>query len=83
MIIEPDRGPKRPTKKVPGANAGDLNTTRATSVKDCRLRASARPTIRCKTDARPNAGFVVESQDRPRTEWSKNARRKLERYGRS
>lgn len=68
---------------VAGFGGGDLRYTGMTSVKDCRLSASKRSTIRTKTDARPNAGFVTESQDRPRTHYSKNARRKLERYGRS
>ena len=61
MLVEPDRGPRRPTMRVPGANAQDMNVTGQRSVKDCRLRANRPPTIRSKTDARPNAGFVTQS----------------------
>lgn len=75
------RGPKRPTMKVPGIYAGDMNSTGQKSVKDCRLSASSKPTIRSKTNVRPCGGFVNESQDRPRKHYSKNARRKMERYG--
>jgi hypothetical protein len=61
MLNEPDRGPKRPTMQVPGIYAGDMNLTRQTSVKDCRLSASRRPTIRVKTNVGPCGGFVRES----------------------
>lgn len=77
------RGPKRPTVKVPGIYAEDMNSTGQKSVKDCRLSASKRPQIRSKTVVRPCGGFVRESMEPQReNSFSKNARRKAARYGR-
>lgn len=61
MLCEPDRGPKRPTMRVPGIYAGDMNTTRMTSVNDCRLSASTNPHVRVKSTVKPCGGFVHES----------------------
>lgn len=75
------RGPKRPTMRVPGIYAEDMNLTGQKSVKDCRLTASAVPHVRSKSTVRPCGGYVEQSQDAPRKVYSKNARRKMERYG--
>lgn len=82
MLHEPDRGPKRPTMRVPGIYAGDMNTTRQTSVKDCRLSASKRPQVRSATIVKPCGGYVHEAQGKIRP-LSKNAIRKHKRYGKA
>lgn len=43
MIEEPNRGPKRPTRKTPGFGGGDLNSTGMTSVKGLRTKDSQNP----------------------------------------
>lgn len=66
-----------------GANGMDARVTDAQSVRDCRLTDRKRPTIR----VRSNVGLYRSAgDDRPTANdgWqglSKNARRKLARYG--
>ena len=51
------RGPKRPTVKVPGINASDLNTTgqKSTRVRYGRIPKRKRPTMAARKAARKDA----------------------------
>jgi hypothetical protein len=69
------RGPKRPTQRVPGIYAGDMNTTRQNSVKDCRLTASKPPDVRSKTAVGLTSGYVSTAHHAPSKQYSTNARR--------
>ena len=53
------RGPKRPTVKVPGINASDLNTTGQKSTRDCRLTDKHAPAIRVKAPIAVTGGYVT------------------------
>lgn len=79
MLNELDRGPKHPTKAVPGIFAGDMNATMQRSVRDCRLSASKRPHVRVKAPVGVCSGYVREAHTLKPV--SKNARRKTKRYG--
>lgn len=55
------RGPKRPTMKVPGIYAEDMNVTGQKSVRDCRLSNSAKPHVRVKAPIALTTGYVADS----------------------
>ena len=59
------RGPKRPTVKVPGINASDLNTTGQKSMRDCRLTDKHAPTIRVKAPVGVTGGHVEGAKGDP------------------
>lgn len=76
-----ERGPKRPTKRVPGYGAEDMNLTGQKSVNGLRLKPNApMPILRMNTAAKPTGGFVAESMDAQCSRKpSANARRKAMR----
>lgn len=58
LCLEPTYGPARPTKRVPGYAAGDLNTTGLNSVKGLRMSASAGVVVNVKTRVGLCSGYV-------------------------
>lgn len=60
-FIEPNRGPKHPTVRVPGLNAEDMNITGFKSVKNARLSARSKPRIPGISSAGVTGGFVSTS----------------------
>lgn len=74
-------GPKRPTQRVPGYGAEDMNLTGQKSVNGLRLKANApMPILRMNTTAKPTGGYVHEAQaPQSGKTYSANARRKAMR----
>jgi hypothetical protein len=68
--------------KVPGFAGASMASSGCTSVNKTRLRKNAPNVIHGVSTAGLTGGYVSDSQDRPRTTYSKNARRKMERHGR-
>lgn len=72
---------KRVMPKVPGRDAQAMAATAVKTTRNWRTSRNGKLVTPGVNTASPCGGYVSESQDKPRTHYSKNARRKMERYG--